>query len=119
MTLELPWPPTTNHAYTVARGRKIKTAKARAYAAEVIDCVRQELDGRPTPALADARLGVTVDLHEPDRRRRDIENHTKLALDAVAARLGFDDSQIDVLTLRRKTIDRTNPRIVLTVEVIA
>jgi len=28
MTFTLPYPPTANHAYAVARGRKIKTATA-------------------------------------------------------------------------------------------
>ena len=35
MTFSLPYPPTTNHAYCVRNGRKVKTSTARAYAAEV------------------------------------------------------------------------------------
>jgi hypothetical protein len=39
-------------------------------------------------------------------------------MDATAHQLGFDDSQIDVLTLRRQPVDRANPRLVLTLEAI-
>ena len=35
-----------------------------------------------------------------------------------ATQAGFDDSQIDVLTLRRQPIDRTNPRVVVTLEAL-
>ena len=121
MTLTLPYPPSTNHAYTVANGRKIKSATARAYAhtvqrethAQTFNTLEQ---WRPT---RNDRLHVTVDVHAPDARRRDLANIEKLAVDAVALQLGFDDSQIDVLTLRRQPVDRTNPRLVLTLEAIA
>ena len=121
MTVTLPYPPSTNHAYTVANGRKIKSATARAYANEVqwriADHVRT---GEQPPATwGGTRLTATLDIHPPDARRRDLANVEKLALDAVANQLGFDDSQIDVLTLRRQPIDRTNPRIILTLEALS
>jgi Holliday junction resolvase RusA-like endonuclease len=120
VTISLPYPPSTNHAYTVRNGRKIKSATARAYAHEVgwrvADHVRT---GEQPPERWDGRrLHVTIDVHPPDARRRDISNTEKLCVDAVAYQLGFDDSQIDVLTLRRQPVDRTNPRLVLTLEAI-
>ena len=35
MTFSLPFPPSSNNAYAVRNGRKVKTSTARAYAAEV------------------------------------------------------------------------------------
>lgn len=121
MTLTLPYPPSTNHAYTVANGRKIKSATARAYANEVAWRVADHVrtGEQPPQDFATERLDVHIDVSPPDARRRDIANIEKLVIDAVAHQLGFDDSQIDVLTLRRATIDRTNPRVVVTIEAIA
>ena len=120
MTLSLPYPPSTNHAYTVRNGRKVKSAEARAYAHEVgwrvADHVRT--GEQPPPSFDGTRLSVIIDVHPPDLRRRDLANLEKLAIDAVAHQLGFDDSQIDVLTLRRRAVDRTNARIILTLEAI-
>jgi crossover junction endodeoxyribonuclease RusA len=117
VTLTLPYPPSTNHAYAVRNGRKVKTTAARAYATEVAWAVadeeRVDPDGwRPTPT---DRLAVTIYVHAPDRRRRDLANTEKLALDAVCTALGIDDSQIDQLTLSRGTVTPANPHLLLTV----
>jgi len=113
MTLTLPYPPTTNHAYTVARGRKVKTLKARQYANEVgwrvADELRVEGDAW-APTKAD-RLYVCLVAHAPDKRRRDLANIEKLALDAICTALGIDDSQIDQLTICRGSVDRAHPRL--------
>jgi crossover junction endodeoxyribonuclease RusA len=120
VTVTLPYPPSTNHAYAVRNGRKVKSATARAYAHEVgwrvADHVRS--GEQPPEDYSAARLAVTIDVHPPDRRRRDLANVEKLCVDAVAHQLGFDDSQIDALTLRRQAVDRTNPRIILKLEVL-
>ena len=121
MTLELPYPPTTNHAYAVRNGRKVKTTTAREYATEVAWRVADHVrtGEQPPENWTRARLDVHISVYPPDARRRDIANIEKLVVDAAAKQLGFDDSQIDVLTLRRATIDRTNPRVVLTIEALA
>jgi Holliday junction resolvase RusA-like endonuclease len=120
VTISLPYPPSTNHAYTVRNGRKIKSATARAYANEVSWRVADHVRSgeQPPPSFDGTRLSVIIDVHPPDLRRRDLANLEKLAIDATAHQLGFDDSQIDVLTLRRMPVDRTNPRLVLTLEAI-
>jgi len=120
MTLTLPWAPSANNAYAVVRGRKIKTARAREYAHEVMWRVADEMRVDPDggwPTKHD-RLTVTIDMYPPDRRRFDVAGKEKLPIDAVCKQLGIDDSQIDVLTLRRAPIDRTNPRVVLTLEAL-
>ena len=116
MTLKLPYPPTTNHAYAVRNGRKIKSATARAYANEVswrvADERRVDPDGwHPTPT---DRLTVVIHVHPPDNRRRDLANTEKLALDAVCAALDIDDSQIDQLTLVRGVTLKSDPHLLLT-----
>ena len=121
MTLDLPYPPSTNHAYAVVRGRKVKTAIARAYAHEVgwrvANSVRTDPNGwRPTST---DRLTLTIAVYPPDRRRRDLSNVEKLCTDAVCAQLGVDDGQVDRLTLVRMQPDRQNSRLVLTLEAIS
>jgi crossover junction endodeoxyribonuclease RusA len=119
VTLELPYPPTTNHAYTVARGRKIKTAAARAYANDVqIACIEQLAATQARRWTRATRFAATVTVSAPDKRRRDLANTEKLAIDAVFDWLDFDDSQIDRLTIERGAVDRERPRLVLTLEVL-
>ncbi len=105
LTVDLPYPPTTNHAYLVARGRKVKTAAARAYASSVQGVLMANPEARafrsalarlPGPSLA-----VTIGVQPPDRRRRDLANTEKLCVDAVCSWLGVDDSRIDRLSLAR------------------
>jgi crossover junction endodeoxyribonuclease RusA len=113
VTFTLPYPPTTNHAYTVSRGRKIKTMRARQYATHVGYIVLAE---RVTLDLRGARLRVRIRVHAPDHRKRDLANVEKLAVDAVFAALDLDDSQIDCLTLVRGAVDPARPRLEFTVE---
>jgi Holliday junction resolvase RusA-like endonuclease len=118
MTVTLPYPPTTNHAYVVRAGRKVKSADARAYAGEVGWRIADELrldphEPRPTPQ---DRLWCLITMHAPDNRKRDLANIEKLALDALCVALDIDDSQIDQLTLLRGGVDRANPRLVVRLE---
>ncbi|HEX7001099.1 MAG TPA: RusA family crossover junction endodeoxyribonuclease [Trueperaceae bacterium] len=102
MTLELPWPPTANNLHAVVRGRKVLSRKGREYRAQAA----AQLAMQAAPRLGDARLAITLTLHPPDRRRRDIANSEKAAIDAlVYAGVLHDDSQID-----RLTIVRADPR---------
>ena len=117
--LKLPYPPTTNNAYTIARGRKIKTDAARAYAQDVAACVLEHRrDLGCVPCLAGRRLAVRITAYPPDARRRDIANVEKLVVDAVFAALGLDDCQIDHLELLRGAIDRGDPHLTLELRAI-
>ena len=103
MTIELPYPPTTNHAYCVRNGRKVKTSAARAYASEVGYLVadHQRTDEQPPPDLTNEPLYVHITVHHPDNRRRDLSNTEKLVTDAVFKQLGLDDSRITLLVIER------------------
>lgn len=121
MTLELPIPPTANHLHTVARGRKIKTQAARDYATAVAwlmaDRYRVDPQGwQPGPG---DRLRVIVSIYPKDRRKFDFANREKALIDSVFANLDADDSQIDVLTLKRMPVDPKHPRVILTIEAVA
>jgi crossover junction endodeoxyribonuclease RusA len=95
--LVLPYPPTINHYYTVARGRKIKSQRARAYLKECVFL----LAPRKIKTI-DGPVAVDIQVNPPDNRRRDIQNLQKGPLDALeAAGVYRDDSQIVDLRIWR------------------
>ena len=102
-TLELPFPPTTNHAYATVttRGgaRRVKSAAARNYAL-VAQVLTKRVHPFPIFTIRD-RIAITIALHPPDARRFDIANREKILVDAIARPLGFDDSQVDRITITR------------------
>lgn len=53
---------------------------------------------------------LTITLHEPDKRARDIGNYVKMIADALIGTAYVDDSQVDELIVRRGERDRFNPR---------
>lgn len=107
IVFDLPWPPSTNNAYAVMRGRKIKTARARQYAQRVANRVAADVDrwGVEPAALKGERLRVFIVAHPPDRRKRDIANLEKLVTDSVFTALGLDDCQIDWLAIARAAVE--------------
>ena len=117
MTFELPYPPTTNHAYLVRNNRKVKTNKARDYAYRVGIEVVKAIRDAPTNYLNlnGKRLAVHIQVNAPDKRKRDLANTEKLATDAVMHALGLDDSQIDKLTIERGPTNRPNGSLTYTI----
>lgn len=72
--------------------------KAKAYFA----LMRFELMRQGATVRLQGRLKVEVDVHPPDKRKRDLDNAWKTAGDACTrAGVWEDDSQIDWLVLRR------------------
>lgn len=106
--ITLPWSVLVpdNQRHGLMRGRILLTAK-----------YRDALAGASTLAAFQWKAGplktsvaVRVTLYEPDKRRRDIGNYTKLIADALTRVAFVDDSQIDELRLSRGGLDRKNPR---------
>ncbi len=101
--MQLPWPPSVNHYWRyVVIGhsvRAILSAKGRQYKELVKDwCITQGVFG----TMLNGRLRISLRLNPPDRRRRDIDNSCKAVIDALtSAKLWRDDSQIDVLIVKR------------------
>lgn len=89
--LELPWPPTGNHATKHTRtGGHYKTAKAVSYRAAVAQLLGWK--GLGTNPLK-GPLKVEWLLAPPDRRSRDVDNARKEAADALTlGGLWADDS---------------------------
>lgn len=99
--VDLPLPPSVNHRYVrTRRGGVALTARAREYQESVYAEMLAQLGHVPRPWQG-ARLGVRVQLHYPDRRRRDLDNALKALLDAVCAVLGVDDAAVDCLVVQR------------------
>ena len=118
-TLELPFPPTSNHAYATVttRGgaRRVKSAAARNYAL-VAQILTKRVHPIP-PFTTNDRISISIALHPPDSRRFDIANREKILVDAISSVLGFDDSQVDRITMERMPPDPAG-RVIVRVETL-
>lgn len=104
--LTLPFPPSMNTIWRRVGNKTLLSAKGREYRGEVANAVISPLAdhlgaGRYRFPLA-GRLRVTIHVHAPDKRRRDLDNLPKAIHDALThAGLWQDDSQIDRLVVER------------------
>ena len=116
--LELPWPPTGNHATKHTRsGVHYKTREAALYRSQVRNAVYL-LGLTCLPLLGP--LEASWLLSPPDRRARDVDNVRKELADALTlAGFWLDDS---CKVIRRERFEWTDPtpggRVHLTVEVL-
>jgi crossover junction endodeoxyribonuclease RusA len=91
VTLTLPWPPSVNTYWRTFQGRMIISAKGRDYRKAATEQVA--LQGGA--AGYQGKLCVEIEAFRPDKRRRDLDNLLKAALDAcTAAGVWSDDSNI-------------------------
>ena len=96
--IKLPWPPTVNHYYTVARGRKILSKEGRAYK----DYCAQLMMVQGTEKIQADGYSVSIIARPPDRRKRDLDNILKPLLDALGTYGAIsDDSLINDLRVQR------------------
>jgi len=94
LNIRLPFPPTINTYYTIARGRKILSKKGRDYK---IECAELLKDYEP-----DDYTRVEIDLFVPDKRRRDIDNYVKAIFDVLNKTVIHDDSQITYFSVTKQ-----------------
>ena len=100
MQIDLPWPPSVNNYWRVARGRIYISAKGTAYR-ETVAYLTANLRG----FKADTRLEMSIVANPPDRRKRDLDNLFKCVLDALEkANIYENDEQIDALSITRGAI---------------
>ena len=97
MELELPLPPSVNRLWRRVGARTLLSREGRSYRSRI----HRLLAARGVQPLA-GRLAVAIEVHPPDRRRRDLDNLQKALLDSMQhGGVYFDDSQIDELCIRR------------------
>lgn len=75
----VPYPPQANHMYTVARGRKIKSADYRSWKDAAAFHIKAQRVGQVL-----GHYTIEIIVPRPDRRGRDIDNLIKPISDAVA-----------------------------------
>ena len=100
--IELPWPPSVNHVWRRVGSKTILSAQGREYRKSVGEhCLLHKIAN----TRLSGRLSVKILVNPPDRRHRDIDNLTKVPLDALThAGVWDDDSQIDELYIRRNAV---------------
>jgi len=110
--IELPEPLSVNRAYRTYQGRMLISREGRAYKKAVAWIVRASM----LSFTNNERLEVSATVHFRDKRRRDLDNIGKLLLDALQdGGMYKDDSQIDDLRYIRGEVDKSNPRVIVTV----
>ena len=106
--VELPYPPSVNNYWRHVGPRVLISRQGRAFRKKV----RSVLAAMCVRAL-DGPLRVVVDLHPPDRRRRDIDNAMKALLDALEHGSAYhDDSQIVKLEVEKREPVSGGPTVV-------
>ena len=109
LSVTLPWPPSVNHYYRHVGRRVLISRAGQEYRRTVCGLL-----GRPATASSasgnrkpprSGRVALAMDAFPPDRRRRDLDNTLKAICDSVQhAGVYEDDSQIDLLTVRRRRV---------------
>lgn len=116
--LRLPWPPSVNRIWrNVVIGRSARTLLSkdgRLYFDDAARRVQVQRQGRKI----DGRAQVEIVLHAPTRAAIDIDNRAKAVLDACTkGGLWTDDSQVDVLVVRRDCVLKGGAVVVRAVEI--
>ena len=115
--ITLPWAVViTDNRKSVARNGKVRNTKAYTVAkdnAHMIACLAVKRQ-----RVASGPVVVCIRAFPPDNVRRDLTNILKLICDALSGTAFSDDNQITELTIARDNVDRTNPRVEITVEAL-
>jgi len=122
LTLTLPLPPGVNNQYVTVGRRRVLSKGAQTFKRDVAKLVaglreRGELAAAQERALAEELLGVYLTFYFTTPMRRDLDGGLKIALDALAESLGFDDRSVVDLHLT-KQIDPLHPRLEVELETI-
>ena len=103
VNVTLPWPVSANRRLIPARGRWVLDSKYRAWKETAAFELLAQLQAAPHEQLpVGPRAFVGIWVHEPDKRRRDLDNLAKPVLDALqAAGILRNDSDVDELMIAR------------------
>ncbi len=98
ITLDLPWPPTSNTYWRRNGGRYFISKRGQDYK----DFVAKACYIYQGMFDANARIRVKIKAYPPDKRKRDLDNLFKSVLDSLqSSEIYIDDSQIDKLSIER------------------
>ena len=112
MQFELPWPPSVNHYYRRVGPRTLISRQGREYRRIVCGLLAPGAGHGCRKPPADGRIALCMDAFPPDRRRRDLDNLQKSAIDSMQhAGIYRDDSQIDLLLTQRCEVCRPHGRL--------
>lgn len=104
MRFTIPYPPTANKVWRRVGNKTILSEDARKYRAKVQQVLRATCVDLGSLA---GRLSVSIVAHPPDKRRRDLDNLFKAALDSLThAGVIEDDGLIDSLEIRRGCVKK-------------
>ncbi len=107
MILKLPYPPSVNHYYRRVGARTLISREGREYRTAVCGLLAPGGGSGIRKPPAGGRIALAMDAFPPDRRRRDLDNILKCTQDSLAhAGVYEDDSQIDLLVVRRCEVVR-------------
>ncbi|HVG02063.1 MAG TPA: RusA family crossover junction endodeoxyribonuclease [Nitrospira sp.] len=112
--LTLPVPPSVNHQYATVNGRRLLSAKGRAYKDLVGQQILVALAHSPHrdtlgTMLRQANLALSINFFFVSALRRDTDGGLKIAQDALCEGLGLNDNRVVEIHLYRFQ-DRNNPR---------
>jgi len=101
LKLILPYPPSVNTYWGFRGSHRYLTNKAKVFKQEVWAAYTNSKH----KSFGSHRLSVSILLHAPDKRIRDIDNVIKSLLDALCQAGAFkDDSQVDRLYISRGSV---------------
>ena len=120
--LTLPVPPSVNHQYATMNGRRLLSAKGRAYKEFVGQQILVALAQSPhrgtlRQTLQQASLSLSIYFFFVSALRRDTDGGLKIAQDALCEGLGLNDNRV-VETHLYKYQDRDNPRMEILLSVV-
>lgn len=109
LTFRIPWEHLCPDNRKFLSGKFILSAQYRS-AKEAVALLATVAAKKGKWKRATGPLGLDVALVEPDHRKRDILNHSKMLCDAITASewVWWDDSQIAVAHFRRDGTDKLN-----------
>jgi crossover junction endodeoxyribonuclease RusA len=123
LSITLPIPPSINHQYATVNGRRLLSSEGRAYKARVSQLVWLNVTQSPNHSvlrsgLQSATLALSIRFYFTSALRRDVDGGLKIAQDALCQGLGINDNRI-VETHLYKHVDKTNPRIEVSLTTVA
>jgi crossover junction endodeoxyribonuclease RusA len=123
LSLTLPIPPSINKHYATVNGRRLLSSAGRLYKTQVGQQVWLALAQSPVrvPLMArlqSGHLAFSARFFFTSLLRRDVDSGLKITQDAICEGLGLNDNRI-VETHLYKTVDRTNPRVEVSLSLVS